>query len=216
MLVGMWPKIRLALALAVFLPAWALLGAFSTLDSGAPLWLGTSIGAGIGVLKGTERKMPVLPVSHCRLSHSPPSNVVKAGGLRQVFPTERPVAQCFVYDGGSAVGTSRVSALACSSHRLNAASPFAKNLHLNIEVCCVVGQPLRALRAQEDGGRVGAEPGRVYFELHRAGPGACARRNAQTTVVLAGTVLSALRPFLHHGVLSMSYIFSCFQSNYFL
>jgi hypothetical protein len=32
--------------------AWALVGGFSTLDSGAPLWLGTTIGGLTGVFFG--------------------------------------------------------------------------------------------------------------------------------------------------------------------
>jgi hypothetical protein len=33
-------------------PAWALLGAFSTLDSGSPLWLGLTVGGLVGVFFG--------------------------------------------------------------------------------------------------------------------------------------------------------------------
>jgi hypothetical protein len=35
--------------LAVFVPAWAVLDGFSTLDSGAPTWWGLTVGAAIGV-----------------------------------------------------------------------------------------------------------------------------------------------------------------------
>jgi hypothetical protein len=41
--------VRLVLCLAQFVPTWALLGAFSTLDSGSPLWLGRTVG---GLLRG--------------------------------------------------------------------------------------------------------------------------------------------------------------------
>ena len=43
---------KLILALAVFTPGFALLGAFSTLDSRLPLWWGLTIGALVGLLFG--------------------------------------------------------------------------------------------------------------------------------------------------------------------
>lgn len=48
----MWKRVKLPLSLAVFAPAWAVLGGFSTLDSGAPTWLGLTLGALIGVFFG--------------------------------------------------------------------------------------------------------------------------------------------------------------------
>jgi hypothetical protein len=44
--------VRLVLCLAFFGPTMALLGAFSTLDSGSPLWLGTTVGGLVGVFFG--------------------------------------------------------------------------------------------------------------------------------------------------------------------
>jgi hypothetical protein len=43
---------KLILALAVFAPGFAMLGAFSTLDSRLPLWWGLTIGALVGFLFG--------------------------------------------------------------------------------------------------------------------------------------------------------------------
>ena len=43
---------KLILALAVFAPGFAMLGAFSTLDSRLPLWWGVTIGALVGLLFG--------------------------------------------------------------------------------------------------------------------------------------------------------------------
>ena len=43
---------KLILALAVFTPGFAMLGAFSTLDSRLPLWWGLTIGALVGLLFG--------------------------------------------------------------------------------------------------------------------------------------------------------------------
>ena len=40
------------LSLAVFVPAWAVLGAFSTLDSRMPTWWGLTVGAVIGAFYG--------------------------------------------------------------------------------------------------------------------------------------------------------------------
>jgi hypothetical protein len=40
------------LSLALFTPAWAVLGAFSTLDSGLPIWWGLAVGGLIGLLVG--------------------------------------------------------------------------------------------------------------------------------------------------------------------
>jgi hypothetical protein len=48
----MWKRVKLPLSLAVFVPAWAVLGGFSTLDSGAPTWRGLTVGAVIGVFFG--------------------------------------------------------------------------------------------------------------------------------------------------------------------
>jgi hypothetical protein len=42
-------RVKLPLSLAVFVPAWAVLGAFSTLDSRMPTWRGLTVGAAIGV-----------------------------------------------------------------------------------------------------------------------------------------------------------------------
>jgi hypothetical protein len=44
--------IRLLLSLVIFVPAWALIGAMSTLDSGFPAWSGVSVGASFGLLCG--------------------------------------------------------------------------------------------------------------------------------------------------------------------
>jgi hypothetical protein len=44
--------LRLVLSLVFMVPAWALLGAFSTLDSGLPLWWGLTVGGAIGVFFG--------------------------------------------------------------------------------------------------------------------------------------------------------------------
>jgi hypothetical protein len=41
---------KLILALAVFTPGFAMLGAFSTLDSRLPLWWGLTIGAVVGLI----------------------------------------------------------------------------------------------------------------------------------------------------------------------
>ena len=43
---------KLILALAVFTPGFAMLGAFSTLDSKLPLWWGLTIGALVGLMFG--------------------------------------------------------------------------------------------------------------------------------------------------------------------
>jgi hydrogenase/urease accessory protein HupE len=48
----MWRVVRLALCLLVFVPGWALLGAFSTLDSGFPVWWGMTVGGAFGLLMG--------------------------------------------------------------------------------------------------------------------------------------------------------------------
>ncbi len=45
-------RLKLILSLAVFTPGWALLGAFSTLDSGFPVWWGLTVGGVIGVFFG--------------------------------------------------------------------------------------------------------------------------------------------------------------------
>jgi len=42
----------LILSLAFFVPACALLGGFSTLDSGMPTWCGLTVGSAIGVFFG--------------------------------------------------------------------------------------------------------------------------------------------------------------------
>jgi hypothetical protein len=43
---------RLILCLAVFAPLFALLGAFVTLDTGEPAWIGLGSGAVVGVFFG--------------------------------------------------------------------------------------------------------------------------------------------------------------------
>jgi len=55
--------LRLVLCLALFVPAWGLLGAFSTLDSGSPLWLGVTVGG----LEGTPRPL-AFPPWPCRIA----------------------------------------------------------------------------------------------------------------------------------------------------
>ena len=45
-------RIRLILWLAIMVPAWSLLGGFSTLDSGMPTWWGLTVGAVIGAFFG--------------------------------------------------------------------------------------------------------------------------------------------------------------------
>jgi hypothetical protein len=45
----MGKRVKLPQSLAVFVPAWAVLGAFSTLDSRMPTWRGLTVGAAIGV-----------------------------------------------------------------------------------------------------------------------------------------------------------------------
>jgi hypothetical protein len=44
--------IRLILSLAIMVPAFAMLGAFATLDSGGKLLFGLTVGTGIGVFFG--------------------------------------------------------------------------------------------------------------------------------------------------------------------
>lgn len=44
--------VRLILCLAVFVPSISILGHFTTLDSGKPLWFGLGLGAVIGVVFG--------------------------------------------------------------------------------------------------------------------------------------------------------------------
>jgi hypothetical protein len=44
--------VKLSLCLALFVPGFALLGAFSTLDSHFPVWWGLTIGAAIAVILG--------------------------------------------------------------------------------------------------------------------------------------------------------------------
>jgi hypothetical protein len=46
----MWPKLRLALSLAVWVLGLALLGLFSTAESRRPWWWGVSVGAAVGAL----------------------------------------------------------------------------------------------------------------------------------------------------------------------
>ena len=48
----MGKRVKLPLSLAVFVPAWAVLGAFSTLDSRMPTWRGLTVGAVIGAFFG--------------------------------------------------------------------------------------------------------------------------------------------------------------------
>jgi hypothetical protein len=45
-------RLRLLLCLAFFGPGFALLGAFSTLDSGMPVWWGLMVGGVLGALFG--------------------------------------------------------------------------------------------------------------------------------------------------------------------
>jgi hypothetical protein len=45
-------RLRLILALALFVPGFALLGAFSTLDSRFPAWWGLAVGGLLGVVFG--------------------------------------------------------------------------------------------------------------------------------------------------------------------
>jgi hypothetical protein len=42
----------MVLSLGFMVPIWTLLGAFSTLDSGLPLWWGLAVGGAIGVFFG--------------------------------------------------------------------------------------------------------------------------------------------------------------------
>jgi hypothetical protein len=51
MLAGMKP-LRLDLSLAVWIPGFVLLGAFSTHDSGSSVWLGLVVGGLVGVFFG--------------------------------------------------------------------------------------------------------------------------------------------------------------------
>jgi hydrogenase/urease accessory protein HupE len=48
----MWKKARLALCLLLFVPGCMLLGAYSTLDSGFPVWWGMAVGGAFGLLTG--------------------------------------------------------------------------------------------------------------------------------------------------------------------
>jgi hypothetical protein len=48
----MWKHFKLPPSLAVFTPAWAVLGAFSTLDGHMPPWRGLTVVALIGVFFG--------------------------------------------------------------------------------------------------------------------------------------------------------------------
>ena len=48
----MWRVTCLTLSLLLFVPGLAILGAFSTLDSGFPVWWGMIIGGGFGLLLG--------------------------------------------------------------------------------------------------------------------------------------------------------------------
>jgi hypothetical protein len=44
--------LHLVLSLTFFVPCCAVLGAFSTLDTGKPLWFGVSLGVAFGVFFG--------------------------------------------------------------------------------------------------------------------------------------------------------------------
>ncbi len=52
-------QLRLILCLAFFIPACALLGAMSTLDSGLPIWCSLTVGTCIGIFFGGNHKWKV-------------------------------------------------------------------------------------------------------------------------------------------------------------